>query len=406
MAKEDRMRLVDLNILAAGPTVRITGRFERERGGALLEPYVEYDVDAEFIGNAPDVFAAAMLLPAMRVGEALRIGAPVSPRLAIMLPRIRDIFHTWWPHLSRIDIDVTPAVASAAPASNRSATFFSGGVDSFYTFLKHHGGHGTLQVPMAHVIFMRGVETRLQHLTGVDETEQSVREIAARMGANVIVGETNFRTVLQGPEEHLHWERHYHGSALAAIALGLSQGLGFACIPSAFSYNHLVAHGSTPLVDEMFSTERLQVLHDGAEATRPMKVARIIQWDRDLVLQHLRVCLENRGGASNCGRCRKCVRTAVPLRVLGVWNDAVLFKDKRTDHWERVMMQDHLVLTDENLRFAQEHGGDAELISMLRRVIRRKRRRESLKRLLARSPFDRLRPALRRTREYWSSPTQ
>jgi hypothetical protein len=89
-----------------------------------------------------------------------------------------------------------------------------------------------------------------------------------------------------------------------------------------------------------------------------------------------------------------------------VWNDAVLFKDKRTDHWERVMMQDHLVLTDENLRFAQEHGGDVELISMLRRVIRRKRRRESLKRLLARSPFDRLRPALLRTREYWSSPTQ
>jgi hypothetical protein len=400
------MRLVDLNILAAGPTVRIKGLIEPERGGALLEPYVEYDVDAQFIGNAPDVFAAAMLLPAMRAGEALRIGTPVSPRLAMMLPRIRDIFHTWWPHLSRIDIDVTPDVASAATAPNRSATFFSAGVDSFYTFLKHRGGHGSLQAPMTHMIFMRGIETRLQHLSGVDETERSVRAIAARMGANAIVGESNFRTVLQGPAGHLHWERHYHGSALAAIALGLSQGLRFACIPSAFSYNHLVAHGSTPLVDEMFSTHCLQVLHDGAEATRPMKVARIIQWDRDLVLQHLRVCLENRGGVSNCGQCKKCVRTAVALRVLGVWNDAVSFKDKRTDHWERVMAQDHLVLTEENLRFAQEHGGDAALIAMLRRVIRSKRRRENLQRLLATSPFDRLRPALLRTRRYWSSPAR
>ena len=400
------MHLVELNILAAGPTARIAGRIERERGGALVEAYVEYDVDPEFIGNAPDVFAAAMLLPAMRAGEALQISAPVSPRLAMMLPRIRDIFHTWWPDLARIDIDVTPAAASAATASHRSATFFSGGVDSFYTFLKHHGGHGTLQAPMTHVIFMRGTETRLARLSGVDETEQSVRAIAARMGATVIVGETNFRSVLQGPAGYLHWEHHYQGSALAAIALGLSQGLGFVCIPSAHSYNDLFAEGSTPLVDEMFYTDRLQVLHDGAEATRPMKVAQIIQWDRDLVLQHLRVCLENRGGASNCGRCRKCVRTAVALRVLGAWNDAALFKDKRTDHWERVMEEDHLVLTEENLKFAQEHGGDAALIAMLRRVIRRKQRRQTLARLLAKSPFDRLRHAVLRIRKFWSSPTQ
>jgi hypothetical protein len=28
------------------------------------------------------------------------------------------------------------------------------------------------------------------------------------------------------------------------------------------------------------------------------------------------------------GRCKKCVGTAVPLRVLGVWDDALLFSDK------------------------------------------------------------------------------
>jgi hypothetical protein len=399
------MRLVDVDIRASGPTVRITGRVEREGDGAVLEPYVEYEVDPAFVGNAPDVFAAAMLLPAMRAGEALRIDAPVSPRLTVMLPRIRDIFHTWWSELSRIDIDLTPGAGGAVTIPNRSATFFSGGVDSFYTFLKHDRGHGALPAPMTHVIFMRGMETRLERERGVNETERAVREIAGRIGATVIVGESNFRSVLQGPEDRLSWERHYYGSALAAVALGLSQGLAFICIPSAYSYNHLGAFGSTPLVDEMFSTERLQVLHDGAEATRAMKVARIVEWDRDLVVQHLRVCLENRGGARNCGRCKKCVRTAVPLRVLGVWKDARLFTEKRTDHWERTMAQDHLVLTEENLTFAQEHGGDPELVSILKRVIRRKRRREHIKRLLERSPVERLRPALLRMRDYWSATT-
>jgi hypothetical protein len=392
------MRLLDVNICAPGPTVRITGRVEREADGAILEPYVEYEVDPEFVGNAPDVFAAAMLLPAMRAGEALRIDAPVSPRLAVMLPRIRDIFHTWWPDLSRIDIDLTPAMDGATRAPNRAATFFSGGVDSFYTFLKYDRGHGALPAPLTHLIFMRGMETRLERERGVDETEKAVREIATRMGATVIVGESNLRGVLQGPEDRLSWERHYYGSALAAVALGLSPGLAFVCIPSAYSYNHLGAFGSTPLVDEMFSSDRLQVLHDGAEATRAMKVARIVEWDRDLVVQHLRVCLENRGGARNCGRCKKCVRTAVPLRVLGVWKDARLFTDKGTDHWERAMAQDHLVLTEENLAFAQEHGGDPELVSLLKRVIRRKRRRENIKRFLDRSPVDRLRPAWLRMR--------
>ncbi len=400
------MRLADVNILATGPAVRITGRVERKGAGALLEPYVEYGVDPEFVGNGPDVFAAAMLMPAMRAGEALRIDPPVSARLALMLPRIRDIFHTWWPEFSRIAIDVTPAPAGAAAVPLRSATFFSGGVDSFYTFLKYRDGHGSLQAPMTHLIFMRGTETRLERLRGVDETEKDVRAIAARVGATLIVGESNIRSVLQGPEDSVSWERHYYGSALAAIALGLSPGFAFVCIPAAYSYNHLGAFGSTPMVDEMFSSERLQVLHDGGEASRPMKVARIIQWDRDLVLQHLRVCLENRGGARNCGRCKKCVRTAVPLRVLGAWNDAALFTEKRTDHWERTMAQDHLVLTEENLEFAHEHGGDAELISMLERVIRRKRRRENLKRLFDRSPFDRLRPAVVRMRDYWAAATR
>jgi hypothetical protein len=400
------MRLVDVTVRASGPAVRATGRVEREGDDAALEPYIQYEVDPEFVGDGPDAFAAAMLLPAMRAGEPLRIDAPVSPRLAMMLPRIRDIFHTWWPDLSRIDIDLTAAEGGALTAPNRAGTFFSGGVDSFYTFLKHDRGHGTLPAPMTHVIFMRGTETRLERLRGVDETEQAVREIAARVGATIIVGESNIRSVLQGPENSLSWERHYYGSALAAIALGLSQGLGFVCIPSAYSYNHLGAFGSTPLVDEMFSTERLQVLHDGGEATRARKVARIVEWDRDLIVQHLRVCLENRGGARNCGRCKKCVRTAVALRVLGVWNDARLFTDKRTEHWERAMAQDHLVLIEENLALAQEHGGDPELVSMLKRVIRRKQRRENLKRLLDRSPFHQLRPALVRMRDYWSAATQ
>jgi hypothetical protein len=397
------VRLLEVTVGLNGTTTRLSGRIEQKATGERVDAYVEYAADPGFVGNGPDAFAAAMLLPAMRAGEMLRIDPPISPRLCLMLPRIRDIFHTWWPNLARVDIDATPADVDRRTPPNRAATFFSGGVDSFYTLLKHLRGGGTLPAPMTHLIFVRGVETRLSFIRGADQTEAWVREVAATTGTSVIVGETNFRTALQRSEDYLHWERHYHGSALAAVALGLSPGLAFACIPSAFSYNHLVAHGSTPLVDEMFSTEQLQVVHDGSEVNRPAKVARIIEWDRTLVLNHLRVCIENRGGAKNCGRCKKCVRTAVPLRVLGVWEQADTFPDKRSDHWRGVMVGDHLVLTEENLKFARERDADPALIAMLRSAIRRKRRRERLKALFDNPPLDQLRPVVLRTRDYLSS---
>ena len=88
--------------------------------------------------------------------------------------------------------------------------------------------------------------------------------------------------------------------------------------------------------------------------------------------------IRNRGGAFNCGKCYKCVRTAIPLHVLGVWEQALTFPKKGTDHWERVIAEDHVALTEENLRFACEHGGDVKLIAMLRRSLKRRQRTEKL----------------------------
>ena len=181
----------------------------------------------------------------------------------------------------------------------------------------------TARLTDASHIFMRGVERTVEELQGCGYIGE-VGRVKSRKpgGAQFIAGETNILVPLYGLRTETHWDDHHLGSALAAVALTLSFRLRYVCIPSAFSYNHLVAHGSTPLVDEMYSTERLNLIHDGSEVTRASKVAKMIEWDRDLVLARLRVCWRNSGGAFNCGQCRKCVRTAVPLRVLGVWQHA------------------------------------------------------------------------------------
>jgi hypothetical protein len=247
---------------------------------------------------------------------------------------------------------------------------------------------------------MHGVEQDLEESHGVGESQRWVEQIAAHTGVECIIGTTNFRTHV--PSGWMHWERYYFGSVLAATGLALGNGLGYICIPSSFSYRHQVAHGSTPLVDERYSTERTRVIHDGGEATRAQKVARILEWDRALVLKHLRVCIRNQGGAYNCGRCYKCVRTGIALRATGVWKEAQTFPDKSTESWARAAVHDHLVLTEENLTLARECGQDDDLIRLLDRIVRKQRRNSAMNVYVRNSPLEHLRPFARRARRWIS----
>jgi hypothetical protein len=404
------VRLTNVESHARDHTIRFIGLVERESPPGEFEVSFEFTVPNEpFLGGADaDPFAAAMLMPCMQSGEPLDILPPISPRLLFNLPRIRDIFHTWWPHLARIPIRAHPRSTRSRSGPDRAATFFSGGVDSFYSLLKYQRGTETLPVPLSHLIFMRGVENKLEWGRGVGETERWINDIASAVGVSCIVGETNIRTSLQAPKVYNpEWEKYYFGSDLAGIALALSSVMAYVCIPSAFDYNHLVAHGSTPLVDEMYSTENTYVLHDGSECSRANKIAKIAEWDASLVLNYLRVCHMNYGGAFNCGQCPKCVRTAIPLQVLGLFDRAQTFQNKSTAHWAELMAEDHPNLIADNLQFALEHDADKELISMIRWALRCRHRREQsalrhkrFKRIAETSRLEPLLPAVRSIKRF------
>lgn len=329
------------------------------------------------IDDTADPFTVGCLIKSMRVNEPLDVVPPISRRLHVMLPRIRDVYHNWWPDLfKRIEINTSFRNDPDPLPREAVGTFFSGGVDSFYSLLKHQTGSPTRKRPLTHIVFMRGVETPIERARGVEDSEEWVRAVAQELNIRPIFGATNVRTHIM-----TNWEKYDHGSALASIALCLSPILGYFCIPSAFSYRHLVPHGSSPLTDEMFSSDRTFIFHDGSEVTRAEKVASIVKWNRKLSLKYLRVCLGNFGGAFNCGKCRKCVRTAIPLRVLGVEKEENIFQCTDTDHWVDFLARDHLELLRENLEFAQKKGGDVELIGWLADAIRRRQFEEAVESL-------------------------
>lgn len=89
------------------------------------------------ISRAGDPFLAAALLPAMREGVKLEIdpSLSVSPKFLRNVSLLQEIFHSWIPKELKI-IPVSATTSPAEPLNTGVMSFFSGGVDSTYTFLK------------------------------------------------------------------------------------------------------------------------------------------------------------------------------------------------------------------------------------------------------------------------------
>src|SRR5207302_11088078 len=82
--------------------------------------------------------------------------------------------------------------------------------------------------------------------------------------------------------------------------------------------------GAHPLVDPRWSTEAVDVVHDGCEANRIEKIRRQIA-SSPLALQSLRVCWRGDSASYNCGECPKCLRTMLALHLAGTLPRATTF---------------------------------------------------------------------------------
>ena len=160
------------------------------------------------------------------------------------------------------------------------------------------------------------------------------------------------------------------GSALASVALLL--GFPRAFIPAAFSYSQLMPLGSHPVTDPLWSTEAVEFVHEGAEARRIDKIMRIVE-DAE-ALANLRVCFDDMN--TNCGRCAKCLRTMLPLRLLGV-QSAPFPPGPTPSEVRRMTIESDIetVFLLETLELAGQ-AVDADLVEALRVALRRHERRK------------------------------
>jgi 7-cyano-7-deazaguanine synthase in queuosine biosynthesis len=264
-------------------------------------------------GSATDAATAATLLSAMARREPLSITEPTSERLLAAIPAIQDIFVTWSrqaelrkgvpPIYRHVDVTATPRRPPLAPLSNEVAAFFSGGVDSFYTVWKH-------REELTALVFVHGFDIPLENIAQRELVADAARQAADALGLRLLEVTTDVRNFC---DEDVKW-LDSHGAVLASVALLLGPWCRRIYLPATQTYGTLLPLGSHPLVDPLWSTERVEIVHDGCEADRVDKLRSLA--NVPAAHKWLRVCLKNTG--YNCGRCEKCLRTMTAITALGL----------------------------------------------------------------------------------------
>ena len=287
-----------------------------------LPEVMYFATDAENIHSiAVDAspFLAAVLLPCMKTGDDIFVRGIVSQKLLSNTKKIMELVSSWNIGLRKTNIYVeylkTEKVKHLGknPRKTRKASFFSAGVDSFYTYLKH-------QNDITDFILVHGFDVPLANKAFFKDVKATVKKIATKENVHPIFVETNLADII---ERKLIWD-FAHGGALAAVGLFLRKGIQTVYIAGAVKKNELFPYGTHPQLDKLWSTEITKFVHDGNEHSRLGKITSSIA-KSELALDNIRVCTQNFKGKYNCSQCFKCLSTMIMITCAGAQNDAKTF---------------------------------------------------------------------------------
>ncbi len=307
--------------------VRLTGTLHSDVDGRDEAVWFELpEGDAAALAPTGDAFLAWLAPLASLRNEPLRIEAPVDPLLLDQVREVVRVWRSWYPEMRDVAIDASPSTSKAPAHERRVASMFTGGVDSFFTVLRHDAGEGTPStVKIDDLLYVHGFDVPLANMAAWRYVTESLQRAADSLGKHLMLVASNLRDTRFGATD---WPRLSHGAALAGVGHALSGRYDTVLIGSSAGYRDLRFWGSHPLTDPMFTSSRVRILHDGAAFMRVEKTEYVAR--SPVAMQHLRICWKSTTG-DNCGLCNNCYRTMLALEALGVLDQCATFERQWLD---------------------------------------------------------------------------
>lgn len=299
---------------------------ESERGAYSLWFSVENEYDDYVCKDKHDAFLLALLPIAMKNGEDIYVEGSVSEKLFYDLSRFavtvlsgarRDLrpisIHP--EDLAGLDTQNTATAVGAA---------FSGGVDSFCTFLDNFKGDVPHNYKITHLFISNtgavGQGSLEKSLNDFKLEKEFVKKIAGDIPIKFVSVNSNIAEI--SPFKHINVHTSMNFSAVLLLQnlfkkFYYSSGVSFRDV-------HLrPAQESTyseAVMIPFYCTETLEFIGYGGQFKRSEKTSRIAE--SKLAQKYLYVCFDHlRHAGHNCSRCEKCRRTMATLDALGKLED-------------------------------------------------------------------------------------
>lgn len=283
----------------------------------------------------------------MALGEDVHVAGRVSETLLASMEEIQRIAVLRRAGLEHVRITTKEAAPTPRAEQSRVVSCFSGGVDSFYAVLDSGEDIDEL-------LYVHGFEARVEDERLLARVIPQLRAAAAELGRPLRLAETNWRSVIEPLAGHGFF---VSTPMLFATAHLMGSDVTRLIVPGTHDPNfELEDPSSISSYVGLWGTEGLETVERG-HVPRLEKVRRLTK--SDVAMRHLRVCWGRRNPIYNCGRCVKCIRTRVHLKLAGAEGRCkTLPPHLRLDEIRRALPErpKHRNYIDESIAEAESQG--------------------------------------------------
>ncbi len=297
-----------------------------------------------------------LVLVGMRKSSKIQMEHGIDATLLANLAEIQERLSALDPLFTPVPIEGVFPAPPLTTHPSRVGLFFSGGVDSWYSFLVH-------QEEVTDLIWVSGCDIPLDNQAHLEKSIQLVRKVADHFGKRLVIMRTNIRSFTDGVFPFYVFQ----GNLMQSLSLLFQEAFSRIFFAAALNTSQLVTYGLDPVLIGLWSSSSLQLGYDGLEADRVQKVARLAQ--EPFALQNLRVCWKNPIEGLNCGVCEKCQRTMVNLEAVGALERCHAFNhplDLKLISRVFIEDKDQTVFTQMNLDAILQREGNSPLARALR----------------------------------------
>jgi len=266
---------------------------------------------ARAVGKRADPFLLASLYTAMKSGRELIVrGGTVSESLLWNLDEYQQAFACSFSQYRAITVHAETC-DDETTAGRPAISCYSGGVDSTFSVFHHSSaGQGTSQQPLGAALMVLGLDIPAQDRGGFVPLANAAERLLGAIDMPLLTLRTNIRTTCSA------WEV-FHAPFIASCLTLFNGGHSTGFIPSTFHYRSAVIEGSNPITDHLLGSRSFPIVNHGAAFTRFQKIeALVTRWPD--AIDGIRVCWRQPVRSENCGRCWKCLQTAMCFHACGV----------------------------------------------------------------------------------------